>query len=353
MQLTQPVPYQVIQRQGYVLSEDHLHQSGGPTLGDGLVAVTWVGIEDAAPLTWEYRAVLTEGEGAGVPEWTVLPGQIAHGEFHGTARIPAGGWYRLEVRCRLGDQLRATAGVEPIGIGELLLIAGQSYAEGCNAELLRVTDPHERVTAFDLATRGWQVAHDPLPNCNPGGTLWPPLGDMLVALLRVPVGLIDVAVGATASRQWMPGQELYTRLATAGKATGPGRFLLWQQGESDVIEGVETETYVRNIIAIRTGLVQEWGFGPRWLPAKSTIHPYVYENPAGEARIRSAIAHLWQIPGFLPGPDTDMLGGENRADLAENGHFTALGQRRAALLWFAAVWQALQMVAVKDVVEEK
>lgn len=349
MQLITPVPYQVIQRQGYVLAEDHLHQPGGPNMGFGQVAVTCASPADAAPLTWEYRAlVMKDGTGAGVPAWTALPGQAADGQFRGTARVPAGGWYRLEVRCREGEQVRATAAVEPVGIGEVLLIAGQSYSEGCNEELLHVADPQGRVTAYDVAKHSWRVANDPLPNCNPGGTIWPPLGDMLVSLLRVPVGLVDVGVGATSSRQWMPGQALYTRLATAGQAVGPCRFLLWQQGESDVIEGVDTETYVRNLTAIRTGLVKDWGFAPGWLPAKSTIHPYVYNNPTGEGRIRAAIDRLWQTPGFLPGPDTDMLGGENRADPAHGEHFTGIGQRRAALLWFAAVWQALKTSAVKE-----
>ncbi|MHB9132542.1 MAG: sialate O-acetylesterase [Armatimonadota bacterium] len=346
MLISTPVPYQVIQRQNYVIAEDNIHHLGGPALGYAQVLITCTCPEKAGVWTWEYLVrPLKEATGTGVSEWTPLTGKTADGVFRGTARIPAGGWYRLEVRCREGEQVRGTAGIEPIGVGEVLLIAGQSYSEGCNAELLRVADPQARVTAYDLTTHSWRVAHDPLPNCNPGGTIWPPLGDMLVALLRVPVGIVDVGVGATASRQWMPGQEYYLRLATAGRKVGPCRMLLWQQGESDVIEGVEADTYVHNITTIRTSLVKEWGFAPSWLPAKSTLHPYVYQNPAGEGIIRGAIGRLWQTPGFLPGPDTDILSGENRADLALNGHFTGLGQRRAALLWFASVWNALQTLA--------
>jgi hypothetical protein len=280
--------------------------------------------------------------GTGVSTWTPLPGQWADGCFRGQARVPAGGWYRLEVRARDGEQVRETANVEPIGVGEVLLIAGQSYSEGCNEERLRIEDPTGRVTAYDLATQSWRVAHDPQPNCTPGGTIWPPLGDLLVALLRVPVGVVPVGVGATSSRQWLPGQPHYQRLVAAGKAVGFCRLVLWQQGESDVIEGVDADTYVRNLTAIRTALAQEWGFAPSWLPAKSTLHPYVYNNPVGEGRIRAAIERLWQTPGFLPGPDTDMLAGENRADKAHSEHFTGIGQRRAALLWFAAIWPALQ-----------
>ena len=342
MQLTAPTPYQVIQRQGYQPAEDHPHQDGGPTLGFGLLGVSFAVPAGGAGWSWEYRALpLPDAAGAGVPAWTALPCATAAGDFHGTARVPAGGWYRLEVRGRTGETVGATAAVEPVGVGEVLLIAGQSYSEGCNEVLQRVTDPQGRVAAYELATHRWRIANDPLPNCHPGGTIWPPLGDLLVELLRVPVGLVDVGVGATSSRQWLPGQALYARLLTAGNAVGPCRFVLWQQGESDVIEGVDTDTYVKNLTAIRAGLVQAWGVAPPWLPAKSTMHPYVYQNPVGEARIRRAIDRLWTTPGFLPGPDTDMLGGDNRATLDKSGHFTAIGQRHAALLWFAAVWQAL------------
>src|SRR5262249_55074038 len=160
--------------------------------------------------------LLAEAFGRGT-EWAPLTGQMVSGEFVGAARIPAGGWYRLEVRVVSGERTLAEARVEPIGVGEVLMIAGQSYAEGANDELLKVDDPQGRVVAYDAAKRQWRVANDPQPNAGTGGTIWPPLGNILVPLLRVPVGFVNVAVGGTASRQWLPGEKLYENLSAAGK----------------------------------------------------------------------------------------------------------------------------------------
>ena len=110
------------------------------------------------------------------------------------------------------------------------------------------------------------------------------------------------------------------------------------QGESDVIEKVSTDTYVSNLKEIRSRLASEWGFEPPWLLAKSTMHPTVYNDPTHEGMIRTAIDRLWTVPGFRPGPDTDILGGENRGGPQSRRHFSAIGQQRAGVLWFATVW---------------
>ncbi len=78
-----------------------------------------------------------------------------------------------------GRAVSATAAVEPVGVGEVFLIAGQSYAAGCNDGLLRVNDPEGRVVCYDPAAKSWRVAHDPQPVVGDGGTIWPPFGDAL------------------------------------------------------------------------------------------------------------------------------------------------------------------------------
>jgi hypothetical protein len=207
--------------------------------------------------------------------------------------------------------------------------------------MMKVQEPQGRVTTYSVAKKTWAIAHDPQPNSANGGTIWPPLGDMLVPLLQVPVGFVNVAVGGTSSRQWLPGEKLYKRLEEAGVATGRFRFVLWQQGESDVIEGVDTATYVKNMTKIREELAKRWGFEPKWLLAKSTLHPTVYNYPEREQTIRTAIDQLWKQRGFGPGPDTDILDGENRGPVGTRQHFSGIGQRRAALMWLTAIWPAL------------
>jgi hypothetical protein len=288
-----------------------------------------VAIRAAGATHWRVVA-LTNAFGKST-DWAPLPA--------GGANIPAGGWYRLEVRAG-----NATASVEPVGVGEVFLIAGQSYAANCNEERLKVAEPQRRVACLDPKTGAWQVADDPQPgasNYRDGGTIWPAFGDELVKRLGVPVGFANVAWQGTASAAWMPGQDLHRALLGAAKGLGRFRAVLWQQGESDVIGSTTADKYVANLKAIRAALVKECGFEVPWLPAKSTMHPTVYNNPKQEAVIRSAVDTLWRTPGFLPGPDTDALDGKHR-QMGGCSHFSAIGQRAAAALWVEAVLKLME-----------
>lgn len=313
MVIESPVPNQVVQRNAPAI----LRVKGASA------AIQW----RVVPLTNAF------GKGT---DWTALPAT----EW----KPPAGGWYRLEVRS--GTE---TAHVEPFGVGEVFVIAGQSYADNCSDEPLKVKEPQGRVTVLDPKTGGWRKADDPqpTPSQHRAGSIWPPFGDELVKTLTVPVGMVNVAVAATSSAQWMPGQGLHNNLLAAGRAVGRFRAVLWQQGESDVMGHVPTATYVENLKTIRGALVKECGFEGPWLPAKSTIHPTVYNNPKQEAVIRSAIDQLWRTPGFRPGPDTDTLTGENRGGAGSRQHFSASGQRRAAALWVGAVTNLIAGAASK------
>lgn len=347
LKLTAPVTRQVIQRMGYVPTAAHDHEPGGPKLGEANVPIrgTWTG---ASPVHLEARTVLHDGCTGRAIDWTKLGDLDKPGEFQHDLTIPAGGWYQLEVRAvNAAGETVSSANVDPIGVGEVFLISGQSYAVGANDEVQRLDDSLERTTVLDFVAKTWRPAHDPLPHAGDGGTIWPAFANAIQPLLRVPVGLVNVAVGGTASRQWLPGEALYQRFLDGGRAAGRFRFVLWQQGESDVIENIPTATYVERLETIRAGLTKEWGFSPRWLLAKSTLHPTVYNKPVEEGRIRDAIGQLWKKPGFGPGPDTDILAGENRGGPTTRRHFSGIGQRRAGLMWFASVWAALHAETVQ------
>ncbi len=296
-----------------------------------------VAVSEMSDVSWQYR-VLPQGAKATDKEWLPLVGAVKEGRLQASSRIAAG-WYRFEVRGQRGDSTVATGVVEPIGVGELFVVAGQSYATNTNDEKLTVSDPQQRVSAFNIATNTWQVANDPqpAPDGTDGGSIWPPLGDAIVKELGVPVGFANVAVGGTSSQQWMPGGSLYPRLAEVGQQIGHCRAVLWQQGESDVIGKSTIETYVSNIRTIRDTAFTNWGYEVPWLLAKSTYHPTVYNDPEGEGRIRSAIDALTKLPGYRAGPDTDTLQGENRGDAQSRRHFTGIGQRRAAEMWQASI----------------
>ena len=341
VELSSPVPYQIIQREGFESNTAHEHSVTGATMGYADVELEWT-CPDEVNGQWEFRVTLLPGSSGTGNSWMPLNVEADGKSLRAPAEINGGGWYRLDLRCVDQDQTLAEGWVEPFGIGEVFVVAGQSYAAGANDELLKVEDPQHRVAAYDWNTKKWQLANDPQPNVGDGGTIWPALGDLLVQTLRVPIGFVNVAAGGTSTKQWAPGADLHKRLVAAGKDVGLFRAVLWQQGESDVIEKTSTADYIKNLIRIREVAARTWRFEPTWLLAKSTLHPTVYNEPLAEEQIRAAIHQLWKRPHFGPGPDTDLLGGENRGDLNTRRHFTGIGQRRAALLWFVAVWNEIE-----------
>lgn len=340
IKLSSPQPYQVVQREEFEAATSHEHHVYGATLGHADVRVEGT-LPEGITGEFEFRIVLLKDAYGTGAEWKPLAATRKDQSFEGLADPVAGGWYRLEVRCVNDDKTVAEGSVEPFGVGEVFVIAGQSYASGANDELLKVTEAQGRVSAYDWKAKKWQLANDPQPHSGDGGTIWPALGDLLVPMLRVPVGFVNVAVGGTSSKQWMPDGELHKNLVQVGKSVGSFRAVLWQQGESDVIEKTSTELYIKNMIKIRESAAAGWRFEPPWLLAKSTLHPTVYNDPQGEERIRTATQQLWKRPHFAQGPDTDLLSGENRGDINSKRHFTGIGQRRAALLWFVAIWNEL------------
>lgn len=342
LEISSPAPRQVIQRTGMRFGEPN-------ALGSGRVTIAATADAVLPAEGWEARAVpVGRAFGRGC-DWTKLPATVAGQRVELTLEVPAGGWYRLEVRS--GD---FTGVVEPVGVGDLFIVAGQSYASNTGEERLRVDDPEGRVVAYDLRRGTWQVAHDPQPSTTPadGGTPWPALMNLLLPVARVPVGMVNVAVGGTSVRQWLPGEELvsgerryrmFDDLVTAGQTLGRFRAVLWQQGESDVIDKTTAPVYQERLRRIVTTAAEKWGFHPPWLLAKSTCHPTVYVRPEQEGVIRGALEGLLREPDFLRGPDTDQLCevGLYRAPMGTRRHFAPAGQRAAGSLWFAAIWSAL------------
>lgn len=338
-QILHPQPHQVLQRHGFDPRVAPVNDTEGDARGWAEVKCVWISKSNAAD-GWQARIVPQENAYGTAVDWTPLKVATADGKLHSSLRVPAGGWYRLELK-HAADE---TLAVEPFGVGEVFVIAGQSYAVGANDENLKVEEPGRRVVTFNWREDKWQIADDPIPHAGPKGSLWPALGDILVPLLRTPVGFVNAAVGGTSTRQWATDGKLYADLVAAGKKAGDFRAVLWQQGESDVIEKTSRADYVARVKVIRDSAMKAWGVDVPWLPAKSTLHPTVYRVPAEEEAIRAAIGDLWKTPGFRPGPDTDVLDAENRGGPTTMRHFSGIGQRRAAQLWFAAIWTELQRI---------
>jgi hypothetical protein len=221
----------------------------------------------------EVHAVpIASGQGTEIA-WTTLQDKPTGGVFSGTLRI-TGGWYKLEVRgSRNGVQVGNTATVSRTGVGEVLIISGQSNAQGMidhgysNAlppgasddRVNYVADNNEDINnTYDLAFPTFKQLNSTEEVMGPrghGSWCWGLLGDLLVKKLNVPVMFINTAWSGTSIINWvessqnittysvytdrtfvLPAQMPYGNLRLAlqyyVKQYG-ARSILWMQGETD------------------------------------------------------------------------------------------------------------------------
>ena len=212
-----PQPHQIIQRRGFDPRIAPVNDAEGDARGRADVKLVWT-FESNSADGWQARIAPQEHAYGAAVDWTPLEVAAAEGKWSSSLRVPAGGWYRLELKHVSGETLV----MEPFGVGEVFVVAGQSYAVGANDENLKVEEPSRRVVTFNWREDQWQIADDPIPHAGPKGSLWPALGDILVPLLRTPVGFVNAAVGGTSTRQWATDGQLYADLITAGKKTESG-----------------------------------------------------------------------------------------------------------------------------------
>ena len=214
------------------------------------------------PSRVEARLVVMPGGTGKQTAWVELPlpRVFGGGALNGRVPVFAGGWYALEVRAWKGSALLAQARVEKIGVGEILVIAGQSNAANSGSTRLRPAE--DRVSTWNR--RGWSWAGDPQPLATGReGSPWPRLGDLLVRRLQVPVGIVSVAVGGSPIHEWLywatwrKHGECYVKFREALRAplrSGAGsrgpRAVLWHQGETDVEIGTSTEVYARKLAKV-------------------------------------------------------------------------------------------------------
>jgi hypothetical protein len=279
----------------------------------------------------EARVVPLTGDGGPPPAFEPLDGEPFAETFEGTLVAPAG-WHRLEVRALdAGGGVVGAGAVDPVGVGEVFVTAGQSNAANHGASPLAPVDERVSARGYD----GWRRAADPQPIATgTGGSPWSALGDLLVERFDVPIGLISVAWGGTSVAQWQPGaaDALYLRLAWALGVAGPGgvRAVLWHQGESDAAAGTSAADYAARLETLIRASRADAGWGVPWLVARVGFLPNLAPGTIA-AVVEGQQRVIDGDPLTFEGPGTDdLLGAEWRYDQV---HFTEAGLREHARRW--------------------
>jgi hypothetical protein len=180
-----------------------------------------------------------------VMPWTEVDGSPENGLYTGILRqVPRGGWYRLQVRSGITPWVLEN-GHSRWGVGMLVACIGQSNMR----EWFYTGGDHRPAPLLMLHRNGeWIV-----PGTAGNGAL--ALGNRLVAMMKIPVGLVDYSVngtGLTAKAEWGKGfwldtgpRSIYGQFVDGVNAVGGSvEAVLWMQGEADAARGtVSREEY--------------------------------------------------------------------------------------------------------------
>ncbi len=273
-------------------------------------------------------------------DWTNLTSQVSQGYFSGKVTA-SGGWYRLELRAWQGNAVVATTQVEPVGVGEVFAIAGQSNGQGIeNRDAVGASDqrvvciPHfnktdtirmplpmysQRVTATGvIGPRGLT------------GWCWSRMGDRLAARLNVPVAFMNSAWSGTAVRNWRESITADSTATSYNEYFRPGmpygnlkrivqdympltglRAVLWHQGEAEFYDtDPSAANYFNDLQTVIRQSRQDAGYDMAWVVARASMDNNLYANyglthyePVVSAQNRV----VQQVPNVFYGPDTDII----------------------------------------------
>ena len=271
-------------------------------------------------------------------EWVSVAVPLSS-NFYGTIEVPTG-WHRLEFRFMNNGNQLALHTVDPVGVGEVFIVAGQSNSANSGDTPLTPTD--SRVSSWGAS--GWRFGYDPQPAATDNrGSPWPVTGDLLASRYDVPIGFLSVGYGGTQVDRWVPSQnDLFPRITDALDAVGPSgaRAILWHQGESNA-GGTAAEDYARMLGEVVLGSREYAGYEIPWIVARVSFVPNGDPVKMGWI-IEGQNAVIDDDPLTFPGPPTDDLNGTQwRYDTI---HFNEAGLREHASRWDSRIATAMAVL---------
>lgn len=301
-------------------------------------------------------ARLTPINGGNAIDWTAIAVNPNFGTFIGNIFAQAG-WYKLEVRASRGGNIVGTSTIEKVGVGEVLIISGQSNAQGYES---RGNPPanDDRVNCITNFFSYGQTTEPPFPIIaqitenvkiapfGNGSWCWGKLGDLLAEKLNVPILFINTGFEAMGIEAWSKsadgerGQDFYS-----GNFALPGypyenlkkslhyyanmfgvRSILWQQGETDNDKRTSLEKYRQNLEYVISRSRGDTGKNISWMVSRASRVSTGTYQPVIDAQNQV----IQNYPNTFEGPNTDLI-----PERTDGVHFFGNGLVELARAWNA------------------
>ncbi len=297
-------------------------------------------------------ARLTPIKGGNAVDWTPVSVNPNFGTFTGNVFAQAG-WYKLEVRASRSGIIVGVSTIEKVGIGEVLIVAGQSNAQGYEN---RGNPPayDDRVNCITNFFSYGQINEPPFPIIaqltenvkiapfGNGSWCWGKLGDLLAEKLNVPILFLNTGFEAMGIEAWRKsadgerGQDFYS-----GNSALPGypyenlkkslhyyvnmfgvRSILWHQGETDNDKRTSTLQYRQDLEYIISRSRGDTGKNISWMVCRvSRVSTGTYQ-PVIDAQNQV----IQNYPNTFEGPDTDQILGRTDGVHFHGGSLGELAQ---------------------------
>ncbi len=287
-------------------------------------------------------------------DWTPFVINPNQGFFRGSI-VLGGGWYHVDIRGLVNNQVVANSSVEPIGVGEVFVISGQSNAQGYrNYGQPGASDDRVNVIA-NLSSESFDTpkypnftrlnANTDIPPMGKGAWYWGILGDKLAKRLNVPILFINAAYEGLDIKEFsksidknIAGQNPYSgNFVPKGYPYGSIseslnyytnllgiRAILWHQGESDNYLSTSFSDYVQNLNTVINATNNSTGKDISWVVARVSKDAKRFYQPVIDAQ-NYIISNNGNV---FAGPNTDLLG--NRVD---GVHFSVGNFNEVAEQW--------------------
>ncbi len=299
---------------------------------NGSLAGTPGGTTGAITITGTYTGSPTAIEASfNGGAYSTIVASPSGGSYSGSLTSQAQGQGTLTVRFTNDTSISST--VADVGIGDVVLIVGQSNAEGRLAAGQSYSHATLKGTMYAHGASAWANLADPTDAGTSSGSFWPLLATEWMADQGVPVAFITAADGGTAlvGGPWLPPSGAnYTGALARVTAAGVNsvRLVIKYQGESDSLVAVTRAAYLSALTSEADAYAANVAGAPK------TVVFMFGQSSGMDEEVPLAISEGWDAGGNIIGGPL-VYDHSNSLHPSSSGNPSATGQLIARRIWAA------------------